>query len=393
MAVNLSTTPLQPVGSAPGPAATGDVPRYTTTVAATLASGSAIINASLLSPEPISADLVGLTARNTTQVLPTGWPVPVPTPALALLSCIGDSCCCRLCCCCCCGCCCCCCMNAHDKWGVACHKLHRLGSIFPGPSLRPTRTLFNKSRVHPVARPIMRGPPNAGPGPNHIPPCQVLVSMRDGLARVELQGLALTFPYTLEVAGSPLKVSLEVVLSGTLVLETAVGCPTDCGPRGRCWVGGNATALPPGDTATAAVEPAAACECECGWTGEHGAGEEGPHIWSAFAFALAHLLQHCMAQRQPWEPKLAPPCPGTLNCTVPLAAGPGCAVPSGFCPQFPLDAISAASCPAAPAPTSPPTGASPAPEQQCPACITAEGEAAERGAGTPYTRLLRARRG
>lgn len=47
---------------------------------------------------------------------------------------------------------------------------------------------------------------------------------------------------------------MDLRLLGSLVLETAVGCPSDCGPHGQCWPSGNGTDV--------------ACVCECGWAGE-----------------------------------------------------------------------------------------------------------------------------
>jgi hypothetical protein len=40
--------------------------------------------------------------------------------------------------------------------------------------------------------------------------------------------------------------------SGQMVAQTTLGCPTDCGPNGRC---------------TSAADGTAACACECGWAG------------------------------------------------------------------------------------------------------------------------------
>lgn len=84
---------------------------------------------------------------------------------------------------------------------------------------------------------------------------QVFVSADGGIARVELRNLNLTFRsiYYSTLMGKPLKGVMDYVLNGTIVMEAAVGCGTDCGAHGRCWPEANGTE--------------AVCECECGWTG------------------------------------------------------------------------------------------------------------------------------
>ena len=82
----------------------------------------------------------------------------------------------------------------------------------------------------------------------------------EGLARVELRGLFLTFPsvYVGSFMGQPITGEVDYELQGSIVMETALGCSQDCGPHGKC-AAGNGTAT-------------ASCVCECGWAGRCACG-------------------------------------------------------------------------------------------------------------------------
>lgn len=97
---------------------------------------------------------------------------------------------------------------------------------------------------------------------------------------LQLQRLNLTFVSRTSgsVAGRPWTGSLTFSLSGPLNLTGVVGCPVDCGTRGRCvQVAAAAAAInASAASSTPATAPAAAggwgCECECGWAADPGTG-------------------------------------------------------------------------------------------------------------------------
>lgn len=183
--VGLRTTPLQVAG---GNSSVQGQARLVATLTATLLSGAATVNASMLSPTAIPVNLTGLSAENTTQA----------------------------------------------------------GAVGQGGG--STASIDGPSRLHP-------------PSTRTAPLLQILASAQGGLARLELQGLHLSFPYTLAAPGSPLEIPLRVELQGGLVLEGAVGCPASCGAHGRCWLAAAA------NVTAGAPAAAPACECECGWAG------------------------------------------------------------------------------------------------------------------------------
>lgn len=64
--------------------------------------------------------------------------------------------------------------------------------------------------------------------------------------------------------GQPLTGILDYQLEGTLVLEAAVGCGADCGPRGVCGV---QEAAASNSSSQQQPTPGPECLCQCGWTG------------------------------------------------------------------------------------------------------------------------------
>ena len=77
-----------------------------------------------------------------------------------------------------------------------------------------------------------------------------------GVVVITVPTLLLTFPssYNTTFGGAPLEGGADYILTGTLVLEAAVGCSAPCGENGRC-----STAAEDGSSV--------GCECECGWGG------------------------------------------------------------------------------------------------------------------------------
>jgi len=63
--------------------------------------------------------------------------------------------------------------------------------------------------------------------------------------------LTLASEYITNFAGQPLEGGANYVLTGSVVMETVVGCPESCGPNGRC---------------AEAEDGTVGCQCECGWS-------------------------------------------------------------------------------------------------------------------------------
>jgi plastocyanin len=64
--------------------------------------------------------------------------------------------------------------------------------------------------------------------------------------------MVLSSDYISYFAGQPLNGGADYILSGSIVMQTVVGCTESCGPNGRC---------------AAAEDGTVGCQCECGWSG------------------------------------------------------------------------------------------------------------------------------
>jgi hypothetical protein len=64
--------------------------------------------------------------------------------------------------------------------------------------------------------------------------------------------ITLASEYVSFFAGQPLEGGAEYVLTGSIVMQTVVGCPESCGVNGKC---------------AAAEDGTVGCQCECGWSG------------------------------------------------------------------------------------------------------------------------------
>jgi hypothetical protein len=64
--------------------------------------------------------------------------------------------------------------------------------------------------------------------------------------------MTLSSEYTSYFAGQPLLGGADYVLTGSIVMQTVVGCPESCGANGRC---------------ATAEDGTVGCQCECGWSG------------------------------------------------------------------------------------------------------------------------------
>ncbi|GAB4823317.1 hypothetical protein N2152v2_010363 [Parachlorella kessleri] len=122
----------------------------------------------------------------------------------------------------------------------------------------------------------------------------------EGLARVELRGLFLTFPsvYVGSFMGQPITGEVDYELQGSIVMEAALGCTEDCGRHGKCAAANGTTA--------------ASCVCECGWAGA------ACDVPSGFCprFSSEESLATC-----PVNPTLSPsPSPSPATPSAPCAA-------------------------------------------------------------------------
>ena len=91
-------------------------------------------------------------------------------------------------------------------------------------------------------------------GVNGTNTSQAIISTDNGEVFVTLPNVVLTMPstYFSTLAGQPLEGGVDYVLTGSLVVQAAVGCPANCGVNGRC---------------AAADDGTLSCQCECGWGG------------------------------------------------------------------------------------------------------------------------------
>ena len=107
--------------------------------------------------------------------------------------------------------------------------------------------------------------------------------------------ITLPSAYNSTFGGQPLNGQTDYVVTGSLVMETTVGCSTSCGDHGRCVVDATATA-------------GAVCQCECGWSGT------ACSIPSGYCplFPTGDATSSAQCPVVPVIPPPAPPSPDTL---------------------------------------------------------------------------------